>query len=317
VHRSVLAKEAVELLSVKRGGVYVDATVGNGGHAELILRAAGPEGRLIGIDRDEEALRRAEERLRQWTDQCIFVHQNFAQLTNVANRYAALGVDGIIIDLGVSSEQLESAERGFSFLREGPLDMRMDRSCGETAADLVNNLEEDDLREIISRFGEERNARRIARAVVKSRVCEPIRTTTRLAGIVMAVNGGKRTRIHPATRTFQALRIAVNGEMDALREGLEAGLEALRIGGKLAAITFHSLEDRIVKTFFKEHAGSWESQQAGGRLWRGKEPAVALVTRKPVKPSRAEVEVNRRSRTAKLRVAEKIEGRTRPGTVEY
>lgn len=316
MHRPVLAKEVIEFLSVKRGGVYIDGTLGSGGHAELILRRVGPEGRLIGIDRDEEALRRASAKLERWRGQCIFIHGNFADMVGIAERQNVVGADGVLLDLGVSSEQLEAPERGFSFLRDGPLDMRLDRSQGKTVADLINSLKERELETVIRTFGEERAARRIAKSLVERRKSSPIKTTAELAEIVVGVKRGKRGRIHPATQTFQALRIALNKEMGALQEGLEAGLRVLRDGGKLAVISFHSLEDRLVKTFLREHAGHWESQEAGGRLWCGKKPAMALITRKPVRPSRAEMAANRRSRTAKLRVGEKARTIAQPDGVE-
>jgi 16S rRNA (cytosine1402-N4)-methyltransferase len=238
--------------------------------------------------------------------QCVFVHGNFAEMGGIA-RAAGFGrVDGVVLDLGVSSEQLETAERGFSFIQDGPLDMRMDTSEKETALRLVNDLAEDELRALLKDYGEEPNARRIARAVVRLRSEQPLTRTTELADLVCGVTG-RRRGTHPATRTFQALRIAVNRELEALRDGLGEALRLLGSGGRLAVVAFHSLEDRIVKQRFAAHAGRWESLQAGGRAWRGEQPPVRRITRKPVIASDQERARNPRSRSAKLRVVERIE----------
>ena len=305
MHLAVMVGEVVELLSVGRGGVYIDGTVGSGGHAAAILDAAGPGCRLLGIDRDAEALGRARERLAGRRDACELVRGDFADMAGLASGCGITAVDGILLDLGVSSDQLESAERGFSFEQDGPLDMRMDRSQPTRAADLVNALSEAELKRILREFGEEPRAGGVARRIVSAREASRIETTAELSRLAVRAWGGRRGRRHPATRTFQALRIAVNRELDSLAAGLAAGLRLLKPGGRMAVISFHSLEDRIVKHAFARHAGRWESLPAGGREWRGEEPAVRRVTRKPVRPSEEEAVRNPRARSAKLRVAER------------
>ena len=305
MHRPVLVREMLDLLAVRRGGTYVDGTVGSGGHAAALLEQIGPAGTLIGIDRDSAAIGRATERLQDYPGRCRLVHGNYADMAAIAASMGVDQVDGILLDLGVSSEQLETPERGFSFMDDGPLDMRMDTSDGETAAELVNRLSQAELGELIRCLGEEPMARRIAAAVVRDRSLSPIAGTGRLAATVAGVAGRRRGRIHPATRTFQALRMAVNDEQKHLRAGLAAGLDLLNVGGRMAVISFHSIEDREVKTFFRRHAGRWESLQSGGRKWIGEKPRVTLVTRKPAGPSEQEIADNPRCRSAKLRVAER------------
>ena len=305
VHKPVLAAEVADLLRVRAGGTYVDGTLGSGGHARLVLERLGAGGRLFGIDRDGQAIERSRSSLAKWGGQCVFVHRSFADLAGIAEEHRIGKVDGILLDLGVSSEQLETPERGFSISRNGPLDMRMDGAGGKTAADLVNGLSVDELKAVIRRFGEEPAAGAIARAIVREREKAPIAATLRLAEIVSAAVGGRHGRIHPATRTFQAIRIAVNGELDALERGLEAGLRLLGPGGRMAVISFHSLEDRLVKNCFREHAGRYESLEGGGQVRLVKEPAVVVLTKRPVTASDDELEANPRSRSAKLRVAER------------
>lgn len=307
MHRPVLLAEVVRLLPRREGGTYVDGTVGDGGHAEAVLEAIGPRGRLVAIDRDEDALERARRRLAKWGEQCVFVHGSFAEMAAILRAKGLGPADGILLDLGVSSEQLEKAERGFSVSMDGPLDMRMDRSAGMPAAHLVNSMSERDLIRVLREYGEERAARPLARAIVRERERSPILTTARLARIVSDVKGGVRGRIHPATQTFQALRIMVNDELKALETALPVSLDAMAPGGRLAVISFHSLEDRIVKNFFREHAGRWESLPSGGRAWVSRKPEVRILTRKPIVPGEPEVRENPRSRSAKLRVAEKKE----------
>ena len=301
-HVPVLLKEAIDFLAIRRGGTYIDATVGLGGHSYEIARRLGAPGHLIAVDKDESALEKAVASLQSpvaseadWPT-IEFVHGSFADLAN-DQRLATSdsSVDGILADLGVSSLQLDNAERGFSFQAEGPLDMRMNTLSGETAEQVVNQVDEVILANLIYEFGEERRSRRIARAIVRSR---PIRTTAQLAEIVSAaarpMNRGKDKydrRIHPATRTFQALRIFVNRELDDLRDLLQAAPQILKPGGRLVIISFHSLEDRIVKDAFREGV---------------KHGHYRLLTKKPVTASQEEIDRNPRSRSAKLRAAERI-----------
>ena len=302
----MLLAEVMERLAVRRGGTYVDGTLGSGGHAQALIERAGPKGVLLGVDRDAEAVARAERRLREYGDRVRCVHCNFADMADIARGCGIDRVDGVVLDLGVSSEQLDVGERGFSFRKEAELDMRMDQSMGTTAADLVNNLAEEELRDILRSYGEEHRAARIARAIVAARSRAPLRTTVELANLVAATAGGRRGAIHPATRVFQALRIAVNRELDCLARGLEAALSLLTGGGRLAVISFQSLEDRIVKRFALRHAGHWESLPAGGQAWQGEQPAVRILTRKPVIPGPEETARNPRARSAKLRVMERL-----------
>lgn len=306
-HQPVLVNEVVDLLVVRRGGTYIDGTVGSGGHALAILERTGLGGLLLGIDRDREALERARARLVGWEKQYLLIYGNYADMTSIAKRNGIDHADGVLLDLGVSSEQLDTPERGFSFMKDRPLDMRMDSSEEITAAELVNNLSESELFGLLWTLGEEPMARRIARHIVKERRNGPITTTRQLAGLIEKAAGGRR-RVHPATRTFQALRMAVNGELDSLQAGLSEGLDMLAEGGRMAVISFHSVEDRLVKRFFVRHSGKWESLQTGGRAWRGEKPAVSLVNRRPIIPTREEIETNPRSRSAKLRVVEKCDG---------
>jgi len=301
-HEPVLLAEVVGGLGLRGGGVYVDGTAGSGGHCEAILAAAGPSTRLIAIDRDGAALERVERRLkgRGWVYD--LVQGDFAHMREIVAGFGLAGVDGIVLDLGVSSEQLEEAARGFSFRKDGPLDMRMDPRSGMTAADLVNELTEQELSGIFVEFGEERFARAIARAIVKSRI-ERIETTGQLAAIVEGVKR-RRGRIHPATKVFQALRIAVNRELESLRAGLDAGLSMLNVGGRMAVISFHSLEDREVKKVFRAHVGTWESLAGGGERWHGALPVARFVEKRAIRPRQAEVDTNPRARSAKLRIVE-------------
>ncbi len=313
----------LDLLAPQPGGVYVDATVGAGGHAEAILERAAPGGRLIGMDRDHEALAAAADRLARFGPAVTLVHGNFTALREVLTARGVGAVDGIVMDLGVSSLQLGDPERGFSFQVEGPLDMRMDRSRPETAADLLNRLSEEQIRQMLRDYGQERWAGRIARGIARAR---PLRTTIDLAEVVSRAVPRRYwpRRIHPATRTFQALRIAVNRELDDLEEALPNVVEGLRDGGRLCTITFHSLEDHIVKhTFlclsrgYPSGLGPSTRKTAGrparwpGQMRRAGEaaaggPRVRVLTRRPVTPSEAEVARNTRARSAKLRAVERI-----------
>ena len=295
-HNPVLLKETVDALSVRPGGRYVDGTLGRAGHAkESIARG----GEVLGIDRDEQAIREIGE-----VAGLTAVRGRHGSLKEIANEKGWNEVDGILLDLGVSSPQLDEAGRGFSFLREGPLDMRMDRSCGLSAADIVNGESAERLEEIFRTLGEEPQARRIAKAVAKERAEKPFETTVELAEFIEKVVGRRNGR-HPATRVFQALRMEVNDEIGELGRALEGGLDLLRSGGRFAVITFESLTDRIVKRFFAGHIGRMVSLQQGGERWEGEEPRMKAVTGKVVVASKEEEDLNPRSRSAKLRAAEK------------
>jgi len=304
-HQSVMVAEVTSALALVQGGTYIDGTVGNGGHALAIMRGAGNRGRLLGIDRDGEALGRARRVLAPWGRQCTLVQGNFAEMKGIAAEHGIQAADGVLLDLGVSWEQLSTPARGFSFLADGPLDMRMDASAGQTAGDVVNEWAERDLAELFERLGEERAARRIARAIVAARARARLERTTELADLVARLKR-RRGRTHPATKVFQALRICVNDELTALRKGLSAGLELLRGGGRLAVLSFHSLEDREVKHFFRAHVGHWESLPEGGRRHVVKEPAAAAVLRGARKPSQTEVTANPRARSARLRAVARL-----------
>lgn len=307
MHVPVLLDEVAERLGIREGGLYIDGTVGAGGHAARILQRAGPRGKLLGIDRDAEALARAAERLAEWRGQCIFEQGDFADMSDFVRLHKLGPADGILLDLGMSSEQVEDPERGFSFQQDGPLDMRMDRSQSLTAADLVARLDESALADLLQRYGEEPDARRIARCIVEERERVAITTTGHLADLVCRTKGGRRGRIHPATRTFQALRMAVNHELESLEKTLQTAPALLAPGGRLAVISFHRLEDRLVKQYGARHVGRWESLPGGGRRWVGERPLCRWLTRKPVIPSAEERRANPRARSAKLRVLERIE----------
>jgi 16S rRNA (cytosine1402-N4)-methyltransferase len=307
IHRSVLPDEVVSLMKVRPGGVYVDGTLGNAGHARRILELAGPAGFLIGLDRDLEALGRAEKVLSATGLRFRLVHANYAEMAVQVRRLGLDSVDGVLLDLGVSTEQLTDPRRGFSLQADGELDMRMDPTDGAPASEIVNRWSEEDLADVIYRLGEEPASRRIARELVKARAGgRRIAGTLELARLVEQAVGGRRGRIHPATRTFQALRMAVNDELGALDRGLAAALDLLTEGGRLAVISFHSLEDRAVKKCFQRHEGRWECLPEGGQTLHVEEPVVRIVTRKPVVPSEAEQQTNPRSRSAKLRVVERL-----------
>lgn len=307
MHQPVMLREVLDGLAPRPGRRLIDGTLGGGGHAEALLELIGREGVLLGIDRDPGAIERARDRLSGWGGACVLAHGNFADIRRLAEERGLSGVDGILLDLGMSSDQVDAPERGFSFAQDGPLDMRMDPTQGATAADLVNDASEEELARILWELGGERAARRIARALVAERQRKPIRTTGELARLVEDALGGRRGRIHPATKTFMAIRMAVNQELECIERGLEDGLTLLRPGGRMAVLTFHSIEDRMVKRCFKRHVGHWESLQAGGRAWRGDAPAVRAVHRKPLTPAAEEVARNPRARSAKLRVVERCD----------
>lgn len=307
-HVSVLYEEVLTVLAPRPGGVYVDGTLGGGGHARGVLEASGPDGVLFGLDRDDDALAAARTVLARFGERARLFKANFAELANVLGGVGIQAVDGIVLDLGVSSHQLDTGERGFSFQQDAPLDMRMDTSVGQTAADLVNGLSGEELERIIRSYGEERWARRIAQFIVRARAGAPITTTAHLVDLVKgAIPRAKwEDRLHPATRTFQALRIAVNDELGSLEKGLVAGIAALKPGGRIAVISFHSLEDRIVKRVFAEGATGCTCPKNLPRCVCGRKPVLRKVTGKPIVAGPEERSVNPRSRSAKLRAAEKL-----------
>ncbi|HEY4561448.1 MAG TPA: 16S rRNA (cytosine(1402)-N(4))-methyltransferase RsmH [Thermoanaerobaculia bacterium] len=304
-HVPVLLAETLEHLAPERGGIFVDGTVGLGGHAEALLRAS-PDVQLIGIDRDREALARAAERLAGFGPRVRLVQANFHQLMATLAGLGVRAIAGFLADLGVSSLQLETPGRGFSFRFDGPLDMRMGLS-ETTAADLVNQASEGELATIFRDYGEERHARRIARAIARARMEKPIRTTGELKALVDAAKGARalrEERIDPATRVFQALRIAVNQELAGLERCIEETVELLETGGRLVVISYHSLEDRIVKTTLRDLARG-EVDPVTGRS-RSETQLIEVLTRKPVRPTESEVDLNPRSRSAKLRAARRL-----------
>lgn len=306
MHAPVLLEEVLEGLAITPGGTYVDGTLGGGGHAEAILERVGPEGRLLGIDRDPAALALARERLVRFPG-AILVRGAYADMISLARQNGIDSADGVLLDIGVSSMQLDTSERGFSFQRDAALDMRMDPDLPRTAADWVNETPESDLADVLWRYGEERASRRIARFIAEARARAPIRTTGALAELVARAKGGARGRIHPATQTFQALRIAVNDELGQLERGLESALLLLKTGGRLAVISFHSLEDRIVKRRLSEHVGRRESLEAGGERWIATSPRARWVVKSPRMAGEDEVKRNPRARSARLRVVERID----------
>ena len=305
-HTPVLMSEVLAALALGPGATWADGTLGGGGQALALLECTAPSGRLLALDADPTALVAAGERLRQalgpgFEQRVTLVHSHFDDLEAVAQRSGFSQVDGVLLDLGVSSHQLDTAERGFSFQHGGPLDMRLDPTKGSTAADLLASLDEKELADIIYRYGEERGSRRIARFVAERRRTQPIKTTAELAELVLRAMGGHRGQIHPATRTFQALRIAVNGELERLEAVLPQAVSLLRPGGRLAVISFHSLEDRIVKQFMRDQSG-----YAGGDNPASGPVRLRIITRKPLVAGEDELRTNPRSRSAKLRVAERV-----------
>jgi 16S rRNA (cytosine1402-N4)-methyltransferase len=307
-HHAVLAAETLRLLDPRPGEVAVDATLGAGGHAELLLEALGPGGRLVGIDRDPRALELASARLTRFGAAFLPLRGNHRDLGRLLESIGIAAVDRLVFDLGMSSMQLDDPRRGFSFLRDGPLDMRMDPETGETAAELVARWSEREISEALWRYGEEPRARAIARAIVRHRAEQPILRTGELAEIVRRALGpaARRARIDPATRTFQALRIAVNREIEGLAEFIAEASMRLRPGGRIAVISFHSLEDRAVKTALRELARRCSCPPRLPVCGCGKQNLVRILTARPVGPSPAEIADNPRARSAKLRVAERL-----------
>lgn len=310
-HQPVLYKEIIHALQPKPGGRYVDGTLGAGGHARGILEACAPDGQLLGLDVDPQALEIARKTLAPYEGR---VHLAQASYTTLSTQLARLGweaVDGILLDLGASSMQFDTPERGFSFQHDAPLDMRFDPRTPQTAADIVNGYSERELADLIYEYGEERNARKIARAIVRAR---PLRTTRQLVAVIEAVSPrsfdrlrtARGNRLHPATRTFQALRIAVNDELASVRAVLPQAVAGLRSAGRIAVISFHSLEDRIVKEFFREQSRDLVNPPYERIYAEERKATLKEITRKPITPSEEEIRNNPRARSAKLRIAEKL-----------
>lgn len=307
-HITVLLNEAVEGLNVISDGVYVDCTLGGAGHSHKIAANLGSNGTLIGLDQDDSALAAANERLADVQATVHLIKSNFVHIRNVLTELGIHQVDGILFDLGVSSPQLDEAERGFSYNQEAPLDMRMDSDNDLTAHMVVNEWSEEEIASIIYRYGEERFSRRIARAIVQQRQAGPIQTTVQLAEIVkQAIPAAtRRTGPHPAKRTFQAIRIAVNDELGVFEKALRDAIDLLKPGGRVAVITFHSLEDRICKQIFVEKAGGCTCPPDFPQCVCGHQQKVRIITKKPILPSEQELDLNPRARSAKLRIVEKL-----------
>ena len=311
MHIPVLLKETVAALNPQPGCVYIDGTLGQAGHASAVMRLAGPTGKLLGIDRDSEALVRAQQNLLRdgVPGSHTLVHGAHGDIGTIARANGFDQVDAILLDLGVSSDQLDTPERGFSFRQDGPLDMRMRHDAGETAADLVARLSVAEMTTLFRELGEEKRAGAIARAIDRERQKVPFTRTLQLADCVAKAVGTAHTKgRHPATRVFQALRMAVNDEMGDLRKALEAGLELLKPGGVMAILTFESLTDRVVKQTFRAHCGQDVSLQQGGSEWRGQLPKTELIFKKAVAGQPEELEENPRARSAKLRAVRRVEG---------
>ena len=300
-HIPVMLGEAVEGLAVRAGGRYLDGTFGRGGHARAVLSRLGPDGRLLLMDRDPTAIATAKAEFGQ--DPRVSIrHANFSSLGEWDE--TAAGLDGVLLDLGVSSPQLDEAARGFSFMADAPLDMRMDPTQGESAADFLARADEREIADVLWVYGEERFSRKIARALVERRAEQPVTRTGELASLIERVVGRREPGKHPATRSFQALRIQVNGELESLKRGLEAALERLNVGGRLSIISFHSLEDRVVKLFIRDHSGRVQGSRRGPPVAAA--PARLAAVGKAQFPSDAELAANPRARSAVLRVAEKL-----------
>ena len=307
-HKPVLLEECIQALNIRPDGVYVDGTLGRAGHSMEIARRL-TTGRLICIDRDQAAIDAARARLAPWLDHVTLVHSNFSELGEVLSAAGVNGADGMLFDLGVSSPQLDDASRGFSYMQDAPLDMRMDTSAPLSAYEVVNTWSQEELRRILYEYGEERYAPAIAKAIVRARETAPVNTTLELVEIIRGAMppAALREKQHPAKRSFQAIRIAVNGELDALPPMLEAAVDGLNPGGRLAVITFHSLEDRIVKRTLADLAKGCTCPPEFPVCVCGRKPRVRLVNRKPVTADGAELADNPRARSAKLRVAEKCD----------
>ena len=301
-HQPVLYHESLKYLQVQIGQRFVDGTLGAGGHASGILKGSKPQAKLLGFDLDPRAIAIAKEKLAEFGQRAIIQQRSYAEIREAINELGWKCVDGVLFDLGISSMQIDIADKGFSFSKPAPLDMRFGQDSGHTAAHLLNSLDEKEIADIIWKFGEEPKARRIARLIVDNR---PLTTTTQLAQIVNQVYSGKGIKRNPATRTFQAIRIAVNSELEVLEQGLENALASLCIGGRLAVITFHSLEDRIVKQLFRQESKDCICPPEQIICNCGHKATIKIITKKPVQPSEEEMRNNPRARSAKLRVVEK------------
>ncbi|MPQ43685.1 16S rRNA (cytosine(1402)-N(4))-methyltransferase RsmH [Clostridium tarantellae] len=306
-HVSVLLDECIDALNIKKNGIYVDCTLGGAGHSSEIIKNLSQNGRLIGIDQDKDALKAAGERLKEFNN-ITLVHSNFYNIYNVLNELNIDGVDGILMDLGVSSYQLDNGDRGFSYMQDAPLDMRMNRENSFSAYDIVNNYSEEELFRIIKEYGEEKFSKRIANFIVKARANKSIESTLELVDVIKAAIPAKARREgpHPAKRTFQAIRIEVNKELEIIEQTIKDGVNKLNTGGRMAIITFHSLEDRIVKNTFRNLENPCTCPSEFPICICNKKPDVKVLTRKPIEPSKEELEFNPRSRSAKLRIIEKL-----------
>ena len=307
-HKSVLLQECIDALNIRPDGIYLDGTLGGAGHSSQIARRLTEGGRLIGVDRDRTALAAAKERLAPYADRVTLVHSNFAEIDAILDSLGIPAVDGMLFDLGVSSPQLDDASRGFSYMADAPLDMRMDKDDALTAGEVVNTWPQGELRRILYDYGEERYAPQIAAAICRAREKAPVETTLELVDIIRSALPAQalREKQHPAKRSFQAIRIAVNDELGAVSRMMQAAVGRLNPGGRLAVITFHSLEDRIVKSEMQQAARGCTCPPEFPVCVCGKKPLVKLVTRKPIVSGPAELEENPRARSAKLRVAEKL-----------
>ena len=307
-HKSVLLEETIENLNIKPDGIYVDGTLGGGGHSYEIAKRLTAGGRLIGIDQDADAIKAATDRLKEFADRVTIVRNNYCNIADVLDELGIVKVDGIILDLGVSSYQLDTAERGFTYNVDAPLDMRMDIRSPLSAYKVVNEYSMDELNRIIREYGEERWAKRIAQFIVQEREIKPIETTFELVSVIKKAvpKGARADGPHPAKRTFQAIRIEVNNELGILEDTINSMVDILKSGGRICIITFHSLEDRIVKNVFRNLENPCTCPRDFPICVCGKKPKVKVITRKPIAPSKEELEVNHRSRSAKLRIVEKL-----------
>ncbi len=302
-HIPVLYRQTIEFLRPVSNGRYIDGTFGAGGHSIGILQASAPDGRVLAFDKDPEAITFGMGRMGDYAGRITAVNASYADMESIAPAHGFDQVDGILLDLGLSSRQLDNAQRGFSFMRDGQLDMRFDPTQGETAADLINNLTESELADIIWRYGEDRRSRKMARLIVANR---PINSTRRLADLIAQKMSNPRRRIHPATQLFQALRIAVNHELEAVETGIPAAINLLKPGGRIAVISFHSLEDRFVKQLFRRLTKACICPPRQPICTCDTEPTLKRITRKPIQANEQEIQENPRSRSARLRVAEKL-----------